>query len=581
MGVAVLSADELVVDADAAQAAGARHGFLAPGLGLGCLLSYVLCFIRRFDAGLAGVGFQQLTDLMYGALFALALAGVVTALSRRSPSSAAPTSAPDGGEALKLGGRVSRGRATGSAPVTFAQVVPGGVQFAPQADPSLPVAILGTLLGLCVTALLAVASLIDIPAGVFFCSGLALGAGLFLLSREWFCLSVRLQALALLRSMSVAIVVAGVTQAVFKLVSLPGVAAVLLAVLCVGSLAAFAVCVRSGCAKVSPGDAQTASAQVVHGGEARPSADGTSLLAVVCDIPQSLSGAGVRPTLPQVAGLLWIPLAGMAFCSFITGLTWDPVLADETSWRSAAAEVPGVFVGALASGLIVAFAGCKHGVTGRLGVLARAVQPVAISLVLVIPVIKQLVSGPLVAIFSTTFSALGFALLTGAAFVQFCVAVAETGLDARRFASVVLATCALAAFVGLASIEVLGTAGRILCFVLEAVYFTAVAVSYALRALPPARTAAEPSQASGHDAPAAFDEGAFEARCHALAAQCGLSPRELDVLLYAGRGYGSSYIAPALGISENTVRTHVRHIYEKLGVSSREALIALVDSRPA
>lgn len=53
------------------------------------------------------------------------------------------------------------------------------------------------------------------------------------------------------------------------------------------------------------------------------------------------------------------------------------------------------------------------------------------------------------------------------------------------------------------------------------------------------------------------------------------------MLLYAGRGYGSSYIAPALGISENTVRTHVRHIYEKLGVSSREALIALVDSRPA
>ena len=84
----MLSADELVVDADAAQAAGARHGFLAPGLGLGCLLSYVLCFIRRFDAGLAGVGFQQLTDLMYGALFALALAGVVTALSRRAPSSA-------------------------------------------------------------------------------------------------------------------------------------------------------------------------------------------------------------------------------------------------------------------------------------------------------------------------------------------------------------------------------------------------------------------------------------------------------------------------------------------------------------
>lgn len=39
----------------------------------------------------------------------------------------------------------------------------------------------------------------------------------------------------------------------------------------------------------------------------------------------------------------------------------------------------------------------------------------------------------------------------------------------------------------------------------------------------------------------------------------------------------STFIAENLGISENTVRTHVRHIYEKLGVSSREELIAYVD----
>ena len=184
---------------------------------------------------------------------------------------------------------------------------------------------------------------------------------------------------------------------------------------------------------------------------------------------------------------MWIPLAGLAFCAFITGLTWDPVLSDETSWRSAVAEVPGVFVGALVSALAMALAGSRHGVEGRFGMLARVVQPVAISLVLVIPVIKQLVSGPVIAVFSTTFSAVGFALLTAGAYAEFCVAAAETRCDARRLACAILSLCALAALVGLASIEVLGTDGRILCFILEAVYFTAVAVSYALRSLPSSR----------------------------------------------------------------------------------------------
>ena len=53
----------------------------------------------------------------------------------------------------------------------------------------------------------------------------------------------------------------------------------------------------------------------------------------------------------------------------------------------------------------------------------------------------------------------------------------------------------------------------------------------------------------------------------------GLSPRELEILRYLGRGYSSKYIADALVISDNTVRTHTRHIYRKMGVSSRDELV--------
>lgn len=43
-----------------------------------------------------------------------------------------------------------------------------------------------------------------------------------------------------------------------------------------------------------------------------------------------------------------------------------------------------------------------------------------------------------------------------------------------------------------------------------------------------------------------------------------------------GEGRSASYISDALGISFNTVRTHIRHVYEKMGVHSKQELIDLV-----
>lgn len=52
-----------------------------------------------------------------------------------------------------------------------------------------------------------------------------------------------------------------------------------------------------------------------------------------------------------------------------------------------------------------------------------------------------------------------------------------------------------------------------------------------------------------------------------------LSERERDVLTGVGKGFSYAEVADALKITTNTVRTHVRKIYEKLAVNSRaEAL---------
>jgi DNA-binding NarL/FixJ family response regulator len=52
-----------------------------------------------------------------------------------------------------------------------------------------------------------------------------------------------------------------------------------------------------------------------------------------------------------------------------------------------------------------------------------------------------------------------------------------------------------------------------------------------------------------------------------------LTARELDVLHQLGRGRSNSEIAADLGISEETVKTHVKAVFQKLGVNDRTAAV--------
>ena len=52
-----------------------------------------------------------------------------------------------------------------------------------------------------------------------------------------------------------------------------------------------------------------------------------------------------------------------------------------------------------------------------------------------------------------------------------------------------------------------------------------------------------------------------------------LTAGERRVLRYASRGYSSRYVARKLQISPRTVEVHIRHIYEKLGVRSRDEML--------
>jgi DNA-binding NarL/FixJ family response regulator len=58
-----------------------------------------------------------------------------------------------------------------------------------------------------------------------------------------------------------------------------------------------------------------------------------------------------------------------------------------------------------------------------------------------------------------------------------------------------------------------------------------------------------------------------------------LSPREIEVLGLVAGGAGNREAAARLFISEATVKTHLLHLYEKLGVNDRAAAVAVAYER--
>lgn len=58
-------------------------------------------------------------------------------------------------------------------------------------------------------------------------------------------------------------------------------------------------------------------------------------------------------------------------------------------------------------------------------------------------------------------------------------------------------------------------------------------------------------------------------------AHLGLTRREAELLTLLGQGKSPADVAGELGVSSETVRTHTRNIYRKLGVSDRAAAVAV------
>ena len=73
--------------------------------------------------------------------------------------------------------------------------------------------------------------------------------------------------------------------------------------------------------------------------------------------------------------------------------------------------------------------------------------------------------------------------------------------------------------------------------------------------------------------------GYFKQRCNQAAQTYKLSNREGEILYYLAKGRNAQFIADELNISAYTAKTHVYHIYQKVGVHAQQELIDLVEER--
>ena len=72
-------------------------------------------------------------------------------------------------------------------------------------------------------------------------------------------------------------------------------------------------------------------------------------------------------------------------------------------------------------------------------------------------------------------------------------------------------------------------------------------------------------------------EDAIQGKCAVIAERYGLTPRETEIVELLAHGRNGVRIQEMLVISRNTYKTHIRHIYDKLGVRDQQDIIDMVE----
>lgn len=283
----------------------------------------------------------------------------------------------------------------------------------------------------------------------------------------------------------------------------------------------------------------------------------------------------------QAAAESWPSLLCIAFTSFAVGIIRVDAI-DNTGLVQDYAD--GSMVGLLAAAIVLLATWKTIYERIKLSRLYQVVFPLTATIFLLLPLFDGQFRHLLVLVAFVVFS------IVSSLMVVSCARVARNQclqpvLVYGMFAGTVYAAQEVGSLLGF-MLNTTGTTGfaSLSVVALIAIY----AMSLAMNTRRGGRGAAESSTATATTSKAAGTESAIppaealdirlSQQCDALVAQYGLSARETDVLRLLARGRDVPYIAEELVISKNTVRTHMRNIFQKTGVHSRQEVIDLLET---
>jgi DNA-binding CsgD family transcriptional regulator len=124
---------------------------------------------------------------------------------------------------------------------------------------------------------------------------------------------------------------------------------------------------------------------------------------------------------------------------------------------------------------------------------------------------------------------------------------------------------------------------RLSALVLILFYFALVLLaisSPALRSLLLAISSDEPGPQTKEkrEGDGSTPESYWSEPCMKVASSYGLTTRETEILCLLAKGRDTSFMEESLVLSRNTIKMHVRHIYQKLDVHSKQEVIDMIES---
>lgn len=265
----------------------------------------------------------------------------------------------------------------------------------------------------------------------------------------------------------------------------------------------------------------------------------------------------------QKTRTLWPLFVGCLICVFTMLLMWQG--EDDAIARSSSAFITrGTLAGFIACSLCICGIAAMHPAEDELRRAITTLCPLFAALPIV-PCIVAFDPDELLGVAYGVLTGVGFSYFMAAPIASFCCTAANG--DTRKVWGIAAITLAIGGTFGRLAAMALPPSGTT---ALTLAMFLAYLVALALIPRGRAMNREEgplPSQAANP----------LDARCESLSRSWQLTPRESEVLPLLARGHTQPAIAKELFCSPETIKVHVRHIYEKAGVHSRDELIEVVN----